>query len=433
MWRKLPLYLKILIGMAVGVLLGVLAVISGIGWLVCDYIKPFGIIFLNLLKLVAMPLIFASLVTGIAGLSDITKLSRIGVKTISLYLITTVLAITVGLLLVNMIKPGQSFPEQKRVELLTKYAPDVSGRQLAVDNLKSESPLQFLVDIIPDNIVSATSNNANMLQVIFFAMVFGLAIVMVKHPNVVVVRDFVSGLNEVILKIIDFIMRFAPFGVMALLAALIVDFSGDNIADSLHLFTTLGLYAIVVIAGLLFVALVLYPIFLKLFSGIRPIDFYRTMFPVQLVAFSTSSSAATLPVTMDRVEKGLGVSNEITSFVLPIGVTINMDGTSLYQAVAAVFIAQVFGIDLTFTQQLTIVLTATLASIGAAGVPGAGIVMLIIVLNSVGLPVEGLALILAIDRPLDMLRTVLNVTGDAMVATMVAKTERAISSTTAGE
>ncbi|MGB4534997.1 MAG: dicarboxylate/amino acid:cation symporter [Tenuifilaceae bacterium] len=433
MWRKLPLYLKILIGMAVGVLLGVLAVISGIGWLVCDYIKPFGIIFLNLLKLVAMPLIFASLVTGIAGLSDITKLSRIGVKTISLYLITTVLAITVGLLLVNMIKPGQSFPEQKRVELLTKYAPDVSGRQLAVDNLKSESPLQFLVDIIPDNIVSATSNNANMLQVIFFAMVFGLAIVMVKHPNVVVVRDFVSGLNEVILKIIDFIMRFAPFGVMALLAALIVDFSGDNVADSLHLFTTLGLYAIVVIAGLLFVALVLYPIFLTLFSGIRPIDFYRTMFPVQLVAFSTSSSAATLPVTMDRVEKGLGVSNEITSFVLPIGVTINMDGTSLYQAVAAVFIAQVFGIDLTFTQQLTIVLTATLASIGAAGVPGAGIVMLIIVLNSVGLPVEGLALILAIDRPLDMLRTVLNVTGDAMVATMVAKTERAISSTTAGE
>ena len=433
MWRKLPLYLKILIGMAVGVLLGVLAVISGIGWLVCDYIKPFGIIFLNLLKLVAMPLIFASLVTGIAGLSDITKLSRIGVKTISLYLITTVLAITVGLLLVNMIKPGQSFPEQKRVELLTKYAPDVSGRQLAVDNLKSESPLQFLVDIIPDNIVNAASNNANMLQVIFFAMVFGLAIVMVKHPNVVVVRDFVSGLNEVILKIIDFIMRFAPFGVMALLAALIVDFSGDNVADSLHLFTTLGLYAIVVIAGLLFVALVLYPIFLKLFSGIRPIDFYRTMFPVQLVAFSTSSSAATLPVTMDRVEKGLGVSNEITSFVLPIGVTINMDGTSLYQAVAAVFIAQVFGIDLTFTQQLTIVLTATLASIGAAGVPGAGIVMLIIVLNSVGLPVEGLALILAIDRPLDMLRTVLNVTGDAMVATMVAKTERAISSTTAGE
>ncbi|HNS29282.1 MAG TPA: dicarboxylate/amino acid:cation symporter [Tenuifilaceae bacterium] len=433
MWRNLPLYLKILIGMTVGVLLGVLAVFSGIGWLVCDYIKPFGIIFLNLLKLVAMPLIFASLVTGIAGLSDITKLSRIGVKTISLYLITTVLAITVGLLLVNMIKPGQSFPEQKRVELLTKYAPDVSGRQLAVDNLKSESPLQFLVDIIPDNIVNAASNNANMLQVIFFAMVFGLAIVMVKHPNVVVVRDFVSGLNEVILKIIDFIMRFAPFGVMALLAALIVDFSGDNIADSLHLFTTLGLYAIVVIAGLLFVALVLYPIFLKLFSGIRPIDFYRTMFPVQLVAFSTSSSAATLPVNMDRVEKGLGVSNEITSFVLPIGVTINMDGTSLYQAVAAVFIAQVFGIDLTFTQQLTIVLTATLASIGAAGVPGAGIVMLIIVLNSVGLPVEGLALILAIDRPLDMLRTVLNVTGDAMVATLVAKSERAISPTPAGE
>ncbi len=418
--------MKILIGMLLGVVVGVVAVAAGIGWLVTDYVKPFGVIFLNLLKLIAMPLIFASLVTGVSGLSDITKLSRIGVKTISYYLVTTVLAITIGLFLVNALKPGNSFPEEKRVELLSKYAENVEGSKVAVDNLKKGGPLQFLVDIVPENIVGAASENKNMLQVIFFAVLFGLALVIVKHPHVEMVRTFVSGLNEVILKIIDFVMMFAPIGVFALLAALIVDFSGDNVADSLHLFATLGFYGLVVILGLLFVALVIYPTFLRFFAGIRFTDFYKTMFPVHLVAFSTSSSAATLPVTMEQVEKGLGVSNEVASFVLPIGVTINMDGTSLYQAVAAVFIAQVFGIDLTLGQQLTIILTATLASIGSAGVPGAGLVMLIIVLNSVGLPVEGLALILAIDRPLDMLRTVLNVTGDAMIATIVAKTERDI-------
>jgi len=412
--------------MLVGVVIGVLAVSLGIGWIINDWVKPFGIIFLNLLKLVAMPLIFASLVTGVSGLSDITKLSRIGFKTISYYLVTTVIAITMGLVLVNIIKPGESFPEEKRVELLQKYAQDIEGRKIAVDNIKSDGPLQFLVDIVPENIVGAASDNTNMLQVIFFALLFGLALVILKNPKVEVVKDFVTGLNDVILKIIDFIMQFAPIGVMALLAGLIVDFSGDNVSDSLHLFATLGLYALVVIGGLLFMALIIYPIFLRLFAGIRFTDFYKTMFPVQLVAFSTSSSAATLPVTMEQVEKGLGVSNDVASFVLPIGVTINMDGTSLYQAVAAVFIAQVFGIDLTLGQQLTIILTATLASIGSAGVPGAGMVMLIIVLNAVGLPVEGLALILAIDRPLDMLRTVLNVTGDAMISTIVAKTEREI-------
>ena len=426
MWRKLPLWAKILLGMLTGILIGVLGVWLGIGWIINDWVKPFGVIFLNLLKLVAMPLIFASLVTGVAGLSDITKLSRIGIKTISYYLITTVLAITIGLVLVNVFKPGESFPQEKRMEMMEKYAVDVEGKKVAVDNLKSDSPLQFMVDIVPENIVGAASDNTNMLQVIFFALLFGLAIILVKHPKVEVVKDFVEGLNEIILKFIDFIMLFAPFGVMALLAALIVDFSGDNLSDSLHLFATLGLYALVVIGGLLFVALIIYPIFLRFFAGIRFIDFYKTMFPVQLVAFSTSSSAATLPINMEQVEKGLGVSNQVASFVLPIGVTINMDGTSLYQAIAAVFIAQVFGIELTLVQQLTIVLTATLASIGSAGVPGAGIVMLIIVLNSVGLPVEGLALILAVDRPLDMLRTVLNVTGDAVIATIVAKGEREI-------
>jgi proton glutamate symport protein len=426
MLKKLPLYLKILLGMLAGAFVGVLAVATNTGWLITDWVKPFGIVFLNLLKLVAMPLIFASLVTGISGLSDITKLSRIGLKTISFYLITTVLAISIGLFLVNIVKPGNSFPEQKRMELLSKYSNDVEGQKVAVDIMKSGGPLQFLIDIVPENVVDAASNNRNMLQVIFFAILFGLAIVMIKNQKVLLVKNFVEGLNDIVLKIIDFIMLFAPIGVFALIASLVTDFSGNNVSDSLHLFATLGLYALVVITGLLTVAFVIYPVFLKLFAGIGFKKFYKSMFPAQLVAFSTSSSAATLPVTMEQVEKGLGVSNEVASFVLPIGVTINMDGTSLYQAVAAVFIAQVFGIDLTFTQQLTIILTATLASIGSAGVPGAGMVMLIIVLNSVGLPVEGLALILAIDRPLDMLRTVLNVTGDAMVAAIVAKSEKAI-------
>jgi Na+/H+-dicarboxylate symporter len=424
MWNRLPLYAKILLGMVAGIIVGIAAVSLGFGWLIGDWVKPFGVIFLNLLKLVAVPLIFASLVTGVSGLKDVSKLSRIGVKTISIYIITTVLAISIGLVLVNIAKPGKTFPEEKRVEFLKKYAKDVEGQKASVDNLKKDSPLQFLVDIVPENIVKAASENKNMLQVIFFALLFGIALVVVKNQNTELVKSFISGFNDIILKIIDFIMLFAPVGVFALLAALIVDFSGNDVSDSLHLFTALGFYALIVVSGLLFVALVVYPIFLKFFAGIRFIDFYKTMFPVQLVAFSTSSSAATLPVNMEQVEKGLGVSNEITSFVLPVGVTINMDGTSLYQAVAAVFIAQVFGIDLTLGQQLTIILTATLASIGTAGVPGAGIVMLIIVLNSVGLPVEGLALILAIDRPLDMLRTVLNVTGDAMVATIVAKSER---------
>jgi Na+/H+-dicarboxylate symporter len=262
-----------------------------------------------------------------------------------------------------------------------------------------------------------------MLQVIFFAILFGVALILAPKSKVRIVKDFVDGLNEVILKIVDIIMHTAPFGVFALMVSLLVDFVGDDLSASAQLFGSLGLYALTVVAGLALIAGIIYPTFLKFYAGISFKKFYRAIFPAQLVAFSTSSSAATLPVTMEQVENELNVPNEISSFVLPIGVTINMDGTSLYQAVATVFIAEVFGIELTFVQLLTILITATLASIGSAGVPGAGIVMLIIVLNSVGLPVEGLALILAIDRPLDMLRTSLNVTGDSMIATVVAKSE----------
>ena len=421
--RRLPLYAKILIGMLFGLILGIIAIPLGANQLVSDYIKPFGTIFLNLLKLVAMPLIFASLVTGIAGMTDVGKLSRIGIKTIAMYLITTLLAVTIGLSLVSLIKPGSYFSDDRRQEFVSKYSLDISSRQQAAESITQDSPLQFLVDIVPENIVQAASSNTAMLQVIFFALLFGIALVLVRNPKVEVVNNFIQGLNEVILKIVEIIMFFAPFGVFALMASLIVDFAGDSLSSSLQLFASLGMYALTIIIGLIFIIVIVYPLFLKIISGTGFGKFYKSMFPAQLVAFSTSSSAATLPVTMKQVESELGVHEDISGFVLPLGVTINMDGTSLYQAVATVFIAQVFGIDLTFSQLLTILLTATLASIGSAGVPGAGVVMLIIVLNSVGLPVEGLALILAIDRPLDMLRTVVNVTGDAMIAVCIAKSE----------
>jgi Na+/H+-dicarboxylate symporter len=412
--------------MLIGAIIGVIAVSTNTGWIIDDWVKPFGVIFLKLLKLVAIPLIFASLVTGISGLSDITKLSRIGLKTIAFYIFTTILAVSIGLMLVTLFKPGNSFPEEKRIELLSKYSQDLETKANIAESTKSDGPLKFIVDIVPDNIVASASSNSNMLQVIFFAILFGVAIVLLKNSKVELVREFISGLNDIILKIIDFIMNFAPIGVMALLAALIVDYSGDNPAQSLQLFETLGYYALVVISGLLLIGFVLYPIFLRVFARVPFKTFYKEMFPVHLVAFSTSSSAATLPVTMEQVENGLGVRNEVASFVLPVGVTINMDGTSLYQSIAAVFIAQVFGIELTFIHFLTILFTATLASIGTAAVPGAGVVMLVIVLNAVGIPVEGLALILAIDRPLDMMRTVINVTGDAMIAVIIDKNENKI-------
>lgn len=409
--------------MLLGLLVGFLAVFFGIQQFAWDYIKPFGTIFLNLLKLIAMPLIFASLVSGVGGLSDISRLSKLGIKTISLYVITTIIAVTIGLVLVNVIRPGNFFSQDRKAELVAKYASDLSNRQQVAEGITQRSPLQFLVDIVPENIVSAASSNTSMLQVIFFALLFGVALVLVPNSKTAVVKDFVTGLNEVVLKVVDIIMLFAPFGVFALMVSLFVDFVGSDVNSSVQLFTSLGLYALTIILGLLLIILLIYPLFLRLYAGIGFNKFYQAIFPAQLVAFSTSSSAATLPVTMEQVEKELKVPNEISSFVLPIGVTINMDGTSLYQAVATVFIAEVFGVELTLVQMLTILVTATLASIGSAGVPGAGIVMLIIVLNSVGLPVEGLALILAIDRPLDMLRTTVNVTGDAMIATVVAKSE----------
>ena len=416
--RKLALHWKIIIGMVLGVLYGLVA--SKMGWVdfTNDWIKPWGIIFINLLKLIAVPLVFASLIKGVSSLSDISKLSRIGGKTIGIYLFTTVVAVTFGLLLVNIIQPGTSFSEEKRMELKEQYASNAASKIASAKDVEEDGPLQFIVDMVPSNFIQATGNNKNMLQVIFFAILFGIAMVMLPKEKTSVVKGFFDGVNDIILQIVDLIMLTAPYGVFALLGGLVVDFGG-----SAELFQALGIYSLSVVIGLLLMIMVVYPLILKSFTKLKYFDFFKGIAPAQMLAFSTSSSAATLPVTMERCEDHLGVSKEVSSFVLPLGATINMDGTSLYQAVAAVFIAQAFGYDLDLSQQLTIVLTSTLASIGAAAVPGAGMVMLVIVLSSIGIDPEGIALIFAVDRLLDMLRTVVNVTGDATVASVVAATE----------
>jgi len=415
--RNLALHWKIIIGMFFGVVYGLVA--SSFGWVdfTNDWIKPWGVIFVSLLKLIAVPLVFASLIKGVASLSDISRLSRIGGKTIVIYLFSTVIAVSTGLLLVNIVNPGANF-DKSSIELTEKSQSVTERKIITAGDVNSEGPLQFVVDIVPTNILKASSDNSNMLQVIFFAILFGMAIVMLPGEKTVYVKGFFDGVNDIILQIVDLIMLTAPYGVFALLGGLVIDYGA-----SMNLFIALGKYSLTVIVGLLLMIVFLYPLILSLFTKLKYLDFFKAVSPAQMLAFSTSSSAATLPVTMERCEDHLGVSKEVSSFVLPLGATINMDGTSLYQAVAAVFIAQAFGIELDLSQQLTIVLTATLASIGAAAVPGAGMVMLVIVLGAINVPAEGLALIFGVDRILDMIRTVVNVTGDATVAAVVASTE----------
>ena len=413
--RKLELHWKILIGMFLGVLFAFIMV--NFSWgpeFVSDFIKPFGTIFINALKLIAVPLILASLIKGISDLKDISKLSKMGGRTIGIYILTTVIAVTIGLGIVNIIKPGNSISEATRLELVENYSGDANEKIMAAAKQQESGPLQALVDLVPSNIFKAASDNGNMLQVIFFAIFFGIGLILIPEKQAKPVKDFFDGFNEVILKLIDLIMLAAPYGVFALLAALVVE------APSADLFKALAWYAICVLLGLV-IMIGFYILVVYIFTKRSPSFFIKGISPAQLLAFSTSSSAATLPVTMERVEEHLGVEEEVTSFVLPIGATVNMDGSSLYQAVAAVFIAQAFGMDLDLYTQLGIIVTATLASIGSAAVPGAGMVMLVIVLAQAGIPEAGLALIFAVDRPLDMCRTVVNVTGDATVSMLVAK------------
>ncbi len=415
--KSIALHWRILIGMALGVIVAL--IMSQITWgpaLITDYIKPFGTIFINGLKLIAVPLILASLIKGVSDLKDLSRLSQMGLRTILTYVFTTILAVSVGLMVVNVVAPGKQITEQTRNELVEAYGGEAAKKQEQAQQQIQAGPLQALVDLVPSNIVGAAANNGNMLQVIFFALFFGISLIMIPETSGAPVKAFFDGLNDVILKMIDLIMALAPYGVFALMAALVVE------APSSDLFAALLWYALCVVIGLILLVLI-YLLIIRFVIGRNPLEFLKGISPAQLLAFSTSSSAATLPVTMECVEEELGVRKEVASFVLPIGATINMDGTSLYQAVAAVFIAQAFGMDLDFATQMGIVATATLASIGSAAVPGAGMVMLIIVLAQAGIPEAGLALIFAVDRPLDMCRTVINVTGDAMVSLWVNKSQ----------
>ncbi len=412
----MQLHWKIIIGLVLGTIYGIASAINGWSDFTSDFISPFGTIFLNLLKLIAVPLVVSSLITGVASLSDTKKLSRIGWKTIVLYISTTAVAVSIGLILVNVLEPGSYIPESYQESLSSEYVDKATSKQELANSIQNNrGPLQPLVDMVPSNMFSAASNNSNMLQIVFISIIFGIALIGIDRKFSQPVLAFLEGINQMIIKLVEMIMYFAPYGVFALIAKTISSVSGD-ISQIGSILSALLFYMGVVVLGLFIHMGITYITILKMFTNIDLKHFFKSMAPVQLLAFSTSSSGATLPVTMKRCEKDLGVSEEISSFVLPLGATINMDGTALYQGVAAVFIAQAIGMDLTFANQFTIVATAVLASIGTAAVPGAGIIMLVIILEAINVPSEGIALILGVDRILDMIRTATNVTGDATIA-----------------
>ncbi|MFY0598195.1 MAG: dicarboxylate/amino acid:cation symporter [Cyclobacteriaceae bacterium] len=460
--KNLPLHVKIIIGLVLGIIWAFIS--SALGWnqFTINWIDPFGQIFIRLLKFIAVPLVLFSIIDGVSGLNDTSSLGRMGFKTLALYLFSTVTAITVGLLIVNFVAPGTHIDDDQRdknrisyelwvqdtegVEILDgknyladpKYADLVAKMQEGDDTgenkkvaekvalakkQKEEKPLQFVIDMVPENIILSISNNKLMLQVIFFAIFFGITLAIVPKEKGAPVKNFIHAINEVFLRMVDTIMKAAPFFVFALLAGVVAKMANSP-SEVFQIFRSLGSYTITVLVGLAFMLFVFYPLIGKaLIKKMNYKKFFRILSPAQFLAFSTSSSAATLPVTMECVEDGMGVSKNVSSFVLPIGATVNMDGTSLYLAIAAVFLAQLHFVDLSLSQQLVIVLTATMGSIGTAAVPGASLVMLIIILQTVGLNPAWVAIIFPVDRILDMSRTVANITGDATVATIIAGTE----------
>ncbi|MCA8948587.1 MAG: dicarboxylate/amino acid:cation symporter [Planctomycetes bacterium] len=422
--KRLALHWWILIAMIAGVLAG-LAVVGIAGEsgaeFVATWIKPIGTIFLNLLRMIAVPLVLFSLVAGVASLNDTSKLSRIGGKTIGLYLATTAIAIAIGLVLVNVIRPGSRLePETReamRSSLVERFGAQATAKVSAANAVDIG---QQIVDIVPQNPFAALAQT-EMLQIVFFALLLGIGLTRLGQKGAHVASVF-ETLSDAIIEMVHLIMRIAPLGVFALLCSVVADLGKDS-SQLGDLLAALLVYMLTVVAGLAAHLVLVYSVLLKFVAKVPFRSFLRALAPAQLLAFSSSSSAATLPLTIDCVEKNVGVHEEVSSFVLPLGATINMDGTGLYQGVAAVFIATIYGIPLTFGDQLMIVITASLASIGTAAVPGVGLVMLTIVLQQIHVPAEGIALILGVDRPLDMARTVLNVTGDATVATVVAASE----------
>ena len=421
--KNLALHWKIIIGLVLGLIYGIFSASYGLGTFTTNWIAPFGTIFINLLKLIAVPLVFASLVTGVASLSDTKKLSRIGGKTITIYLSTTIISVFIGLILVNSFQPGSQIPETMKTELQSTYKKNLDSKTDNAEKVKKRGPLKPFVDMVPSNVILSASNNRNMLQIVFVAILVGIALIQIPTKKSKVFLEFFEGLNEVVLKVIDIIMLMAPVGVFSLIAQTINKVVGNNPSQVIELLGALGFYMFTLTLGLILHVAITYLSLLKFYTKMPIKTFLQGISPAQLLAFSTSSSGATLPITMERCEEKLGVSEEVSSFVLPLGATINMDGTAQYQAVAAVFISQALGMDLSIADQITIILTTVLASIGTAAVPAAGIIMLIIILESVGVPSAGVALILGVDRILDMVRTTVNVTGDAAVAVSVAASE----------
>ena len=420
---KMQLHWQIIIGLLLGLVFGIISAIAGWGQFTTDWIAPFGTIFIRLLKFIAVPLVLTSLITGIASLSDLRKLSRIGGKTISIYIVTTAISVTIGLVIVNLLQPGNKVPYEMQTKLQETYEQDATYRADSAQKVKQRGPLQLFIDMVPSNFFEAASNNRNMLQIVFISILIGIGLVQIPKNKSKPVLDIFGGLNDVIIKLVDIIMLIAPLGVFSLIAQTINKVAGNNPEQVAELLGALGFYMLSVVAGLILHLSITYTALLKLYVKMPLKTFFTGIGPAQLLAFSTSSSGATLPVTMERCEDELGVSEEVSSFVLPLGATINMDGTALYQAVAAVFISQAIGLELSLLDQLTIVLTTVLASIGTAAVPGAGIIMLVIILEAIGVPSTGIALILGVDRILDMLRTVINVTGDATIAITIASSE----------
>ena len=420
---KMQLHWQIIIGLLLGLIFGVVSALMGWGQFTTDWIAPFGTIFIRLLKFIAVPLVLTSLITGVASLSDLKKLSRIGGKTISIYIITTAISVTIGLVIVNILQPGNKVPYDMQSKLQETYQADASYRADSAQEVKERGPLQLFIDMVPSNFFEAASNNRNMLQIVFIALLIGIGLIQIPKKKSKPVLNVFEGLNDVIIKLVDIIMLIAPLGVFSLIAQTINKVAGNDPNQVVELLSALGFYMIAVIIGLIVHMALTYTTLLKFYVKMPLNTFFTGIGPAQLLAFSTSSSGATLPVTMERCEDELGVSEEVSSFVLPIGATINMDGTALYQAVAAVFISQAIGLELNLLDQLTIVVTAVLASIGTAAVPGAGIIMLVIILEAIGVPSTGIALILGVDRILDMLRTVVNVTGDATIAVTIAASE----------
>lgn len=420
-YRKL--WAQIVLGLALGILYGVLS--AALGWteFTDDFIAPFGTMFVNGLQLIAVPLVLSSLIVGVASLSDMRKVSRIGGKTIGIYVLTTAVAVTIGLTYANLLRPGDRVPASLQEDLGEEYRDAAAARQDAADAMEeARGPLSFFEDLVPPNAISSASSNRNMLQIVFVALFFGVALIRIPKDTAAPLLGFFKGLESVVIEFVGLVMRVAPLGVFALIARAISGMAGDDPGEVVSLLEALGFYCLVVVAGLATQMFVVYPLILRFFTPLGWGRFLSSAGPVQLVAFSTSSSGATLPVTMRRTMR-LGVSEEVSSFVLPLGATINMDGTALYQAAAALFIAQALGIPVGLEGQLAIVLTAVLASVGTAAVPGAGIIMLVIILQAIGVPTEGVALILGVDRILDMLRTATNVTGDMTVASVVASSE----------